>query len=129
MKEYINLLIENKEVVIAVIGFILYVVKVVRMDIASDAKVDLIINTLVDNKKLTSYSKFDSKTVTKVLETGKAMGSTYSEIKSVVDEIQDRNEYTSDKGSFKLGSKNGKPIYLRDVTRVSKVLKGLGKLF
>lgn len=128
----LNLVVNNWEVISGVILVILTIVKVFRSKGISNAEkfdkaITLVINTLKDETKMKDDgTEFDPKVKSKLEDIGKKMEMGKEEVEKVKEAFS-YNKY--DKKGTKIGSHNGKPIYLESVIDTVSSVKRLKNLF
>ena len=125
MKQIIDILWQNPELVSAILGAIATIYQTwtkYKACKTSDEKADLLINALKVDDKMINDKEFDSKLLVKVDEIAKATGASAKAVEEVKDSLK-----PTVKGIIKLASYKGKKVFLSDIVNVGKMLRRLFK--
>jgi len=124
LKEIMEFIVNNSALITSCILLLLSVVQIIRKNISWENKVTLIINALKDEKKMLVDGKvFKPETLVKIHEVGEKIGATKKEIEQAKAEINKHDNF--DNKGIKVGTHNGRPIYLRDGLNLFNKLKNI----
>lgn len=119
--ENFNALIEflatHKEEIALVVTLIVTLAQAIKAKLQAREAIILLLNVLKDEDKMTASGQFKDATLKKIDQVAQVaqVGTTaVAEVKQVITDVN--------RGGLKLGSYNGKPVYLEDVGRIGSRL-------
>ena len=128
MENFYNMLIEYKEALTVLIGIYFFIRKVyLQMKVAKkEEKYWVILNALKDENKMVEGKQFTNDFYNKIEKVAEALGATQGTIKEARKNIHNINE---GEGIIKIGTDNGKPLYLDKMLQEAGKVRKVFKLF
>jgi len=115
--EIVTFVSQNKETIASIIVALITFLQAIKAKVQAREAIMLVVNTLKDEDKLTPTGQFKSQTIEKIDQVATIAKVSTGAVENVKQVINDVN-----RGGIKLGSYNGKPVYLEDVSRVGSQL-------
>jgi len=115
--EIVTFVSQNKEAIASIIVAIFTFMQAIKAKVQAREAIMLVVNALKDEDKLTPSGQFKAETVNKIEKVATIAKVSTGAVENVKQVINDVN-----RGGLKLGSYNGKPIYLEDVSRIGSQL-------
>lgn len=127
----------HQEIILSILFYVFSIgsilVSAVRKHLSMQEAMILMINTLKDEDKMEAngaiFKEDTLKKIDKIAEVTQVGAQAIAEVKSVITTANTRDPSTANPGDIKLGSYNGKPVFISDAYTVgSKLVSALGIL-